>query len=251
MDITYFNYWVYSWTAIALITFVVLVVFEIRAPYGRHTNAKWGKAINNKWGWFWMELPAFLLFPLLALSGPSEKTAVFWLLIGLWTLHYFYRTLIFPFQLRTKGKKMPLAIVFSALFFNGVNGFINGYFLGYLASDTAALFSLNVLLGLILYFAGMFINMVSDRKLIALRTNNTDYQIPKGWLFDYISCPNHFGEIIEWIGFALVAWNLPAVTFAIWTFSNLVPRALNHHAWYLEKFDSYPKNRKAVFPYLW
>jgi steroid 5-alpha reductase family enzyme len=31
----------------------------------------------------------------------------------------------------------------------------------------------------------------------------------------FISCPNHFGEIIEWIGFAVIAWNLPALSFAV------------------------------------
>jgi hypothetical protein len=47
-----------------------------------------------------------------------------------------------------------------------------------------------------------------------------------------------------------MAWNLPALSFAIWTFANLVPRALNHHNWYKDKFPDYPKNRKAVFPFL-
>jgi 3-oxo-5-alpha-steroid 4-dehydrogenase 1 len=97
----------------------------------------------------------------------------------------------------------------------------------------------------------MFINIGTDNRLIALRKNGSGYQIPRGWLFEYISCPNHFGEVIEWTGFAIVAWNLPALSFAVWTVSNLVPRALNHHEWYKEKFDDYPKERKAVLPYLW
>ncbi len=67
---------------------------------------------------------------------------------------------------------------------------------------------------------------------------------------DYYN-PNHFGEIVEWAGFAIIAWSLPALTFAIWTFSNLVPRALNHHDWYREHFQDYPKKRKAVLPWLW
>ena len=58
------------------------------------------------------------------------------------------------------------------------------------------------------------------------------------------------GEIIEWIGFSVIAMSLPALSFTLWTFFNLVPRALNHHDWYLENFDNYPKNRKAVIPYI-
>lgn len=32
--------------------------------------------------------------------------------------------------------------------------------------------------------------------------------------------------------------------------SNLVIRAIENHQWYHEKFADYPKERKAVFPYL-
>jgi len=84
-----------------------------------------------------------------------------------------------------------------------------------------------------------------------LRKDNKGYQIPQGWLFEYISCPNHLGEIIEWTGFAIIAMNLSAISFAVWTFCNLAPRAYNHHSWYRENFQNYPENRKILIPYLW
>jgi len=241
----------YAWIGIALITFLLLVILKIRAPYGRHTSRKWGKMISNHWGWFWMELPAFLLFPILVIIGPREKDWLTWLLVGLWTLHYFNRTVIFPFRLRTRGKKMPLTIVFSALFFNGMNGFLNGYYLGYLAPKDQTEITSIIVVGLVLFFGGMYINQGTDSRLISLRKEKEGYSIPQGWLFKWISCPNHFSEIIEWIGFALIAWSLPSVTFAVWTFCNLIPRALNHHAWYHENFEDYPDKRKAVIPWLW
>ena len=241
----------YAWIGIALITFLSLVILKIRAPYGRHTSRKWGKMISNHWGWFWMELPAFLLFPILVIIGPREKDWLTWLLVGLWTLHYFNRTVIFPFRLRTRGKKMPLTIVFSALFFNGMNGFLNGYYLGYLAPKDQTEITSIIVVGLVLFFGGMYINHGTDSRLISLRKEKEGYSIPQGWFFKWISCPNHFSEIIEWIGFALIAWSLPSVTFAVWTFCNLIPRALNHHAWYHENFEDYPYKRKAVIPWLW
>ena len=241
----------YGWIAIAVITLVFLVVSNVRAPYGRHSTEKWGKMIDNRWGWFFMELPALLICPLLAIFGPSEKDAVEWLLIALWSSHYINRTLIFPLRLKTKGKKMPLVIVFSAVFFNSVNGFLNGYFIGFMDFQGGELLSINVILGLVLFFGGLLINQITDAKLIALRKEQMGYQIPRKWLFERISCPNHFGEIVEWAGFALIAFSLPALTFAIWTFCNLIPRALNHHAWYREEFPDYPKKRKAVIPWIW
>jgi steroid 5-alpha reductase family enzyme len=98
----------------------------------------------------------------------------------------------------------------------------------------------------------MWINWRSDAILIQLRKpGETGYKIPQGFLFEYVSSPNLFGEIMEWSGFALLAFNWPALSFMVWTFANLVPRAKNHHDWYLQHFADYPKKRKIVFPFLW
>ena len=50
------------------------------------------------------------------------------------------------------------------------------------------------------------------------------YKIPKGGFFDLVSCANYGGEIIEWTGFAIACWSLPAAAFAFYTFSNIGPR---------------------------
>jgi hypothetical protein len=45
--------------------------------------------------------------------------------------------------------------------------------------------------------------------------------------------------------------SLGGVAFAVFTFANLVPRAVNHRKWYAEKFkEQYPASRKAVIPFL-
>lgn len=98
----------------------------------------------------------------------------------------------------------------------------------------------------------MFINLRSDNILIGLRApGESGYRIPHGFLFRYVSSPNLLGEIIEWAGFAIMAWNLPALSFLVWTYANLVPRARNHHQWYLRTFPDYPRERKVVFPWVW
>ena len=82
--------------------------------------------------------------------------------------------------------------------------------------------------GIFLFISGLIINWQADNILIHLRKpGETGYYIPKGGLFNYVSCPNHFSEIIEWSGFALMTWCLPALAFATWTFVNLLPRALH------------------------
>ncbi|HWB63744.1 MAG TPA: 3-oxo-5-alpha-steroid 4-dehydrogenase, partial [Chitinophagales bacterium] len=106
-------------------------------------------------------------------------------------------------------------------------------------------------LGIILFAAGFYINNQADTTLINLRKpGETGYKIPVGGMFNYISCPNHFGEIVEWLGFAVMAGSWPAWSFFIWAIVNLVPRALDHHKWYKQKFTDYPTQRKAVIPFL-
>ena len=102
-----------------------------------------------------------------------------------------------------------------------------------------------------LFFTGLFINLYSDNVLIGLRKESEGvYQIPQKGIFRLISCPNHFGEILEWFGFALFAASLPAWSFCLWTLFNLIPRSLAHHRWYKEQFPDYPEKRKAVIPFL-
>lgn len=81
-----------------------------------------------------------------------------------------------------------------------------------------------------MYCTGMYINHKSDTILRELRADGgTGYKIPTGFLYEYISCPNYAGEIMEWIGYSILAWNLPALAFAIFTIANIGPRAVAHH----------------------
>jgi protein-S-isoprenylcysteine O-methyltransferase Ste14 len=95
----------------------------------------------------------------------------------------------------------------------------------------------------------MFINIKSDYLIVALRKENgPGYHMPSKFMHKYISAPNYFGEIIEWIGWAILTWSISGLVFALWTIANLFPRALAHHKWYQEKFSDYPKSRKAIIP---
>jgi len=175
-----------------------------------------------------------------------------WLILFAFCFHYFNRVVLFPLRIKTKGKKIPVIIVVFALIFNFCNGFNIGYYLGNFASyPTNWWYDIRFIAGTLLFITGMIINWKSDHILIHLRKpGETGYKVPKGFLFRFVSCPNHFGEIIEWIGFALLTWSLPALGFAVWTMANLIPRSLNHHRWYQERFSDYPKGRKAVLPFV-
>lgn len=240
----------FGWIALAIAVFFLLL--KVTAPYGRHTTSKWGPLVSNKWGWLVMESPVLLVLWLILLPVIDSLSLISIVMVSLFSLHYFNRVFIFPFRLHTMGKKMPLIIMLSAIFFNLVNGFSFGYYFFRFANYSNEWFTdVRFIIGAILFFSGLFINWKADNMLIHLRKpNETGYKIPSGWLFEKISCPNLFGELTEWAGFAILCWNLPAITFFIWTAANLVPRALSHHKWYKEKFSEYPAIRKAIIPFL-
>ncbi len=240
----------YSWIIVAVIVFFVLL--RVAAPYGRHTTSKWGPLIPNKWAWLIMELPVLIVLCIMIFPGIILFSFAPLIMIGLFSLHYINRIFIFPFRLHTKGKKMPAIIMLSAIFFNIINGFSFGYYFTHFASYTNEWLSdPRFIIGVILFFMGLSINWKADNILINLRKpGETDYKIPNGWLFTKVSCANLLGELIEWLGFAILCWNLPALTFFIWTTANLIPRALAHHNWYKENFEDYPPNRKAIIPFV-
>lgn len=246
---TAYQNFLFGWTGLAIVVFFLLL--KITAPYGRHSTSKWGMMIPNKWGWAMMELPVLLVLWYFILSATKVIDTVSWVMIAFFSLHYFNRVFIFPFRLRTEGKKMPLLIMLSAVFFNLVNGLSFGYYFSHFAAYASNWFSdLRFIIGAILFFTGLYINWKADNILIHLRKpGETGYKIPQGWLFEKISCPNLFGEILEWLGFTILCWNLPALTFFIWTAANLIPRAVSHHKWYKEKFNEYPADRKVIIPF--
>lgn len=235
------------WIGIALLLFPVLL--KVTAPYGRHSNRKWGYMISNKLGWFLMEAPSLFIFLYFVITTRNFANIIFLTASLFWLTHYFHRAIIFPLRIHTKGKKMPVLIVLFALLFNLVNATLNGYALANLIPALTGWRWLSYIAGVVLFLSGFIINQYHDKILIDLRKQNgNNYKIPFGGFFNKISCPNFFGEIIEWGGYAILCLNLPSLAFFVWTFVNLVPRAIDHHKWYRTTFSNYPLQRKAVFP---
>jgi hypothetical protein len=48
----------------------------------------------------------------------------------------------------------------------------------------------------------------------------------------------------------VATWSVAGLSFAVFTAANLIPRAVSNHRWYLQTFSDYPKDRKAVIPFL-
>ena len=248
-----FELLVLGFVAVAVLTFPLL--FFVSAPYGRHARGGWGPRIDATVGWLVMEAPAPIVFALCYFLGDPAHTrtpaAVAFLLI--WQAHYLHRAFVFPFRRRGGQPDMPLLIAVFSFAFNAINGCLNGRWLFSLGPIHTGdwLADPRFLAGVSLFALGYFINQHSDHILFHLRRpGETGYQIPRGGLYRLVSCPNYLGEILAWCGWALLTFSLPGLAFAIWTAANLVPRARTHHRWYREKFPDYPRERRAIVPFL-
>lgn len=243
--------WTIAWTALAVVTAVVLLFRT--APYGRHTRSDWGPTLPHRLGWIVMEVisPVALIAGLWWSIHPSmDSLSGFQMgLVALWLGHYLYRALIYPYLMRWKERRMPAVIMLSAVGFNLVNGGLNGVQIEAIVPPTAI--SPMMWVGLSLFVGGLAMNVYSDAILRSLRKpGESDYRIPEGGFYRWVTCPNYLGEMLEWTGFALLAATPAAVAFAVWTAANLIPRALSHHKWYKSQFAEYPRHRKAVIPFV-
>jgi 3-oxo-5-alpha-steroid 4-dehydrogenase 1 len=247
--------------AMAVVVFVALFFFK--AGYGYLSSSNWGPKINNKVAWILMEAPAFIFllyytvsFSLSGIDTGNSKI-VLYIMAGLFLLHYFQRSFIFPLLMRGKST-MPIAVMLMGLTFNTLNAYmIGGWLYGAAPSGmytTAWLYSPKFIIGLVIFFLGMGINLHSDHVIRNLRKpGDTKHYIPYKGFYRYVTSANYFGELTEWIGFAILTWSPAGLLFAVWTFANLAPRAKSLTEKYVQEFgNEYTKlNKKHIIPFIW
>ncbi|XP_067942189.1 3-oxo-5-alpha-steroid 4-dehydrogenase 1-like [Watersipora subatra] len=245
-----------STTLLALSFAIIFVLLWIPAPYGRYYDTKvlnlHFKPINGRLSWVLMEAPN-LIVPLFLIAIPSSDIVMLpanFILFGMFTCHYIHRTLIYPFLQPVKPH--TAITVLSAFAFCSINAYIQGLSLFVVHKyPNSWIQQPSFIAGVAVWLLGLYINIRGDHVLRNLRKpGEIGYKIPNGFWYDYVSCANFLGEVIEWFGYALACWNIAALSFAVFTAANLIPRAIQHHKFYKEKFEDYPKTRKAIIPFI-
>lgn len=241
--------------ALAVVVFIVL--HRVTAGYGVMYTPKWGPAINNKAGWVIMESPAFIVMLLLWLCSSRRGEPALVVMTLLFELHYFQRSFIFPMLIRGKNR-MPWIIIVMGVIFNTINFYLIGGWFFYVSPESSYpvswLSSPLFILGTLIFLAGMWINISSDYIIRHLRKpGDTKHYIPRGGMFRYVTGANYFGELTEWTGYAILSWSLGGLTFAIWTFANLAPRAVSLHKRYIKEFGDEYRNlkRRYIIPFIY
>lgn len=252
---TTFRIFLLAMLVCAVIVFICL--YFVRAGYGMLRDGKWGPQINNKLGWVLMEAPVFIVMCVLCLCSTRRGDAVCLIFFGLFQLHYLNRSFIYPLLLKGHST-MPIGIIIMGVVFNILNACMQGGWIFYFAPENyytnAWLTSPQFIIGTLVFFTGMAINIHSDHVIRNLRKpGDTKHYLPQKGMFRYVTSANYFGEIVEWTGFAILTWSAAGAVFAIWTFANLVPRSdaiyKRYHEMFAEELKEKP--RKRIIPFIY
>jgi len=77
----------------------------------------------------------------------------------------------------------------------------------------------------------------------------TGYVIPKGFLFDFITCPNYTAEILGWVGFTVATQASPAAIFTLVGAAQMAQWAVGKHVRLRKTFDG--KDGREKYPRRW
>jgi len=261
------------------------IQFLIDAPFGRFALSSDNiLVLDGIKSWIVMELVSPITFIATLFTAPLTKSHSTMstpqiILAGLFLIHYLNRAIFSPLRTPSRSKS-HISVVLSGVTFNLANGALMGT---YLTSSVATAFLAGALsrpsfwAGILLWATGFAGNILHDEVLLNIRRNanakgkrnenqvgKEHYAIPRGYLYRYISYPNYFCEWAEWLGYALAAASFPTLIPLSATVQTIQPpwlflwseiffmssRAYKGHRWYLKTFPEYPRERKAVVPFI-
>ncbi|CAJ1953146.1 unnamed protein product [Sphenostylis stenocarpa] len=245
-------------SGLTVISFLILVSSFVSEIRGKHLNYSkfWNASpsaqnqikLPSKAGMLLLYTPAFLaglasfwIFPPQSLRSTILQSAV--------TLHYFKRDFEVLFIHKYSGgmtleSAIPITMSYflSAATMTYAQHLTNGH------PDPP----INLLYpGIVIFVVGIIGNLYHHYILSNLRgKGEKEYKIPKGGLFGFVICPHYLFEITVFYGLSFISQTLYAFSFAVGTTLYLLGRSYSTRKWYVSKFEDFPKNVKAVIPFV-
>jgi very-long-chain enoyl-CoA reductase len=191
----------------------------------------------------------YLRPPFIYPESTRPHTFVQNLALACWVGHYLKRELETLFVHRFSHGTMPLFNIFKNSGYYWGFGALCGYFVNHPLYTDPPLMQVYVACAFFVLFE--LGNLICHIMLRNLRPeNSTVRKIPRGFLFEYVSCPNYTFEILAWIAFTIMTQTVAAGLFALVGAGQMIVWAIQKHKRYHKEFTSYPKNRKIIFPFI-
>lgn len=91
--------------------------------------------------------------------------------------------------------------------------------------------------------------VTSRSSLMSVSGSKSNYFVPQGAFFSFVTCPHYFFELVAWFGLACVTGQLNAFLVAADMTSYLAGRSMATTKWYRQRFEDYPAERRHLIPF--
>lgn len=106
-------------------------------------------------------------------------------------------------------------------------------------------------LGVVIFLVGISGNFYHHYLLSKLREKgDKGYKLPKGGLFNLVLCPHYLFEILAFWGIFFVSQTALSLSCAFGVALYLAGRSYVTRKWYLSKFENFPREVKALVPFV-
>lgn len=191
-------------------------------------------------------LPPSIVYPWY--HGSSEKSMTQTLAMLYWVGHYAKRLYETFFVHQFSHATMPLFnLIKNCMYYWCFAGYV-GYFVNHPLYTNPPVMQTCLALGfsLVCQLANYKCHVI----LSHLRPpGSKEYVIPKGFLFNYITCPNYTAEILGWVGFTIATQTLAAGLFTLVGAAQMAQWAIGKHARLRKIFNG--KDGMPKYPRRW
>ncbi|XP_067137685.1 probable very-long-chain enoyl-CoA reductase art-1 [Centruroides vittatus] len=174
-----------------------------------------------------------------------------------WIAHYVKRLLETLFVHRFSHSTMPIKNLLKNCSYYWLFSIFIGYFVNHPLYTPPKFGPLQIYLGLAGFVQSEIGNFSTHWVFKNLRAPGTkERKIPMAtgnpftYLFNFVSCPNYTYEVMAWFSFTIMVQCLPAGMFTLLGLYQMTVWALQKHHNYKKEFEDYPKNRKAIIPFV-
>ncbi|PIA50773.1 hypothetical protein AQUCO_01200192v1 [Aquilegia coerulea] len=234
-------------------------IFEIKGihlKFSKFLNVSSQKAISrskviklsSRTGMLTFYIPAFLA-AVLSLGFFPNNELRFKLIVVALTIHFSKRIFEVLFVHKySGGMSLDTAILISfSLCFSSVTMIYNQHLTQNIPEPSLDL----KYVGVVLHLLGIIGNFYHHNILANLREkDDKGYKIPKGCLFNLVVCPHYLFEVLDFLGVSFISQTVYPFCFTVGSTLYLMGRSYATRKWYLSKFPNFPKEVKAMIPYV-
>jgi hypothetical protein len=237
--------------AVQVLLGTALVIGEatglLRLPYGKFRT---GGGVNSRVGLALAYTAPVLVYTALWIEDRGALEAPYHLIVFAAFLFHFIRRICEVCVVNSYSRPTPLSALLSiAIFYSGA-AVVCGFFQ---VRTLAPPSKLLMILGGLTFASGELLNTYHHWLLARIRASGaTTYSLPRGGLFRSVANPHYLGEILSFLGYAMMSDLLPVWGTALVVTAYLSARANSTLQWYRRQMPlQIPPGWRRLVPFVY